>query len=304
MTAKIINFGSINVDHIYQVPHFVAPGETLASTSLRTVLGGKGANQSVAVARAGVAVAHVGQIGAQDAWALDELKQAGVDTKAIKLVDGASGHAIIQVTPAGENAIVLHGGANLDCRLTALEKTLSAHTNAEYLLLQNECNLVPEALDLASARGLKIALNPAPMTESIKALPLEKLDLLVVNEVEGRALSRKSSSEMNGANNTEDILAQLESLATNADIVLTLGSEGAVMSHLGQRYHQPARDVVTVDTTGAGDTFVGYFLAGIVDDLDPHTNLARACDAAALAVTKKGAIPSIPNLLDVTACTD
>ncbi len=296
MTAKIINFGSINVDHIYQVPHFVAPGETLASTSLRTVLGGKGANQSVAVARAGVAVAHVGQISAQDAWALDELKRAGVDTQAIKLMDGASGHAIIQVTPAGENAIVLHGGANRNCRLSALKKALSAHANAEYLLLQNECNLVPEALDLASTRGLKIALNPAPMTESIKALPLDRLDLLVVNEVEGRALS--------GASDTKDILARLESLASTTDIVLSLGSEGAVLSKHGQRYHQQARDVATVDTTGAGDTFVGYFLAGIVDNLDPHTNLARACDAAALAVTMEGAIPSIPNLSDVTACTE
>lgn len=286
MIKQIVNFGSINIDHVYQVPHFVTPGETLGSSKLTTGLGGKGANQSVAIARSGGVVKHVGQISSSDQWALKILKDSGVDTSGIKQVDQASGHAIIQVDSQGENAILLHGGANQSCDIKDLHQALDDAGSIGYLLMQNECNGLSDAIELALDKEIKIALNPAPMSDSIKALPLNKLDTLIVNQVEAQALSAQTD--------LDDIIVYFRAELPNTRVVLTLGGEGAILLNGDSMIKVAAHKVDAVDTTGAGDTFVGYFLSSLVQGDDDAMALKKASAAAAIAVTRAGAISAIP----------
>lgn len=283
---KIVNFGSINIDHVYQVPHFVQPGETLNSAHLETGLGGKGANQSVAIARAGGCVLHLGQVSKADQWALDLLNEASVITDHIKQVDQASGHAIIQVDESGENAILLYGGANQTCDVNQLEQLLDADRECEYLLVQNECNGLSDAIDIALARDIKVVLNPAPMTAQIKSLPLDRLHTLIVNQGEAQALTNQSE--------TEAMIAYFQQRLSNTRVVLTLGGEGAILVHGSSVTRSSAHSVGVVDTTGAGDTFVGYFLNAMADGQDAANALAVASAAAAITVTRAGAISAIP----------
>lgn len=288
---KVFNFGSINIDRVYRVPHLVQPGETLSSQSLETVLGGKGANQSVALARAGVDVRHIGRIGASDQWAADQMADAGVSMNAVETVDGPSGHAIIQVDDQGENSIILHGGANQSFDRRILEQQLSEAQPGDWLLMQNECNDIAEAFEIARQRQLSIAFNPAPMTTAVRDLPLAHCAVLIVNETEAADLAQ-----------TEDPEAALAILAErypDTRLVLTLGSKGALLQHAGKQVREAAVPVTVVDTTGAGDTFVGYFLAGLIQGLTEPDALQRACRAAALSVTIAGATPSIPTIADV-----
>ena len=291
MKSKIINFGSINIDHVYRVPHLVKPGETLSSLDLVTGLGGKGANQSVAIARAGVSVAHVGRVFKGDRWAVALLASTGVDTDNIALIEGASGHAIIQVDDQGENAIVLHGGANQSFSIADIESALNRNQQARYLLMQNETNLLAEAFELAQAKGIKIVLNPAPMTDNIKDLPLAKLDTLIVNQGEAEALC--------GAADIDQMTQQMAALAPQTRVVVTLGGDGAMLLANGEVTHMNSPSVDVVDTTGAGDTFVGYFLAGVAEGMNDHDALQRACLAGSIAVTRQGAITAIPDRSEV-----
>ena len=291
MKSKIINFGSINIDHVYRVPHLVKPGETLSSLDLVTGLGGKGANQSVAIARAGVSVAHVGRVFKGDRWAVALLASTGVDTDNIALIEGASGHAIIQVDDQGENAIVLHGGANQSFSIADIESALNRNQQARYLLMQNETNLLAETFELAQAKGIKIVLNPAPMTDTIKDLPLAKLDTLIVNQGEAEALC--------GAADIDQMTQQMAALAPQTRVVVTLGGDGAMLLANGEVTHINSPSVDVVDTTGAGDTFVGYFLAGVAEGMNDHDALQRACLAGSIAVTRQGAITAIPDRSEV-----
>ena len=291
MKSKIINFGSINIDHVYRVPHLVKPGETLSSLDLVTGLGGKGANQSVAIARAGVSVAHVGRVFKGDRWAVALLASTGVDTDNIALIEGASGHAIIQVDDQGENAIVLHGGANQSFSIADIESALNHNQQARYLLMQNETNLLAETFELAQAKGIKIVLNPAPMTDNIKDLPLAKLDTLIVNRGEAEALC--------GAADIDQMTQQMAALAPQTRVVVTLGGDGAMLLANGEVTHMNSPSVDVVDTTGAGDTFVGYFLAGVAEGMNDHDALQRACLAGSIAVTRQGAITAIPDRSEV-----
>ena len=293
---KVFNFGSINVDMVYRVPHLVQPGETLASRSLETVLGGKGANQSVALARAGVSVHHIGRVGASDQWAADQMAAAGVGMEAVVLIEGASGHAIIQVDDNGENSIILHGGANQSFDRNALEQQLASAESGDWLLMQNECNDIDVAFEIAQRRGLSIAFNPAPMADNVRQMPLEHCDVLIVNETE--------ATDLAGTDDPDEALAVLAARYPETRLVLTLGSKGALLQHMGKQFHESALAVKVVDTTGAGDTFVGYFLAGLIQGLDEAGALRRACRAAALAVTVSGATPSIPTLSAVDRLQD
>ena len=292
MKSKIINFGSINIDYVYRVPHLVKLGETLSSLDLVTGLGGKGANQSVAIARAGVSVAHVGRVFKGDRWAVALLASTGVDTDNIALIEGASGHAIIQVDDQGENAIVLHGGANQSFSIADIESALNRNQQARYLLMQNETNLLAETFELAQAKGIKIVLNPAPMTDNIKDLPLAKLDTLIVNQGEAEALC--------GAADIDQMTQQMAALAPQTRVVVTLGGDGAMLLANGEVTHINSPSVDVVDTTGAGDTFVGYFLAGVAEGMNDYDALQRACLAGSIAVTRQGAITAIPDRSEVS----
>lgn len=289
--VTVYNYGSVNIDQVYRVPHLVAPGETLSSLSLTTLLGGKGANQSVALARAGASVRHVGRIGQADGWVAEELARSGVDISLIQAIDGASGHAIIQVDDHGENSIILHGGANQSFMVDAIEEALSQAVKGDWLLLQNECNDAASVIELALQRGLSVAFNPAPMTMEVAKLPLSRLSVLVLNEPEALALA--DALELGGG---PDALSTELPLTR---IVLTLGAQGARQWLNGASIDVPARKVETVDTTGAGDTFVGYLLAALIDGLEDGAAMDRACAAAALSVTRPGATPSIPAAAEV-----
>lgn len=285
------NYGSINLDHFYRVPHLVAPGETLASRDYRVGLGGKGANQSLAMARAGGRLSHWGRVGRQDAWARDALAEAGVEVGRVRLVDEPSGHAIIQVDDAGENAIILFPGANQGRSREEMSELLAAATPGDWLLLQNERSGLEELIPRAVERGLKVAFNPAPMDDSVVQLPLSLCSLLFVNRTEAARLGGLAAQS--GA---EALLDALAARLPDTEVVLTLGDEGAWHQHRDRRRHQPALPVVAVDTTAAGDTFIGYYLAALQAGLPIAECLRRAATAAALGVQRPGAAESIPAL--------
>ncbi|WP_100656556.1 ribokinase [Alteromonas flava] len=284
----VINFGSINIDHVYQVEHFVQPGETIASHHYQQLLGGKGANQSIALAKAGAEVRHVGRINNNDAHIKQTLIKQGIDCKHVQCTDTPSGHAIIQVTPNGENAIVLFGGANQELDHKTVLAALDNVKSTDWVLTQNETSAIEDALKLAKEKGLKVAFNPAPMTESVKSLPLECIDLLIVNEVE--------AAEFAGTQDMAGIEAYFTEHWQHGEVIITLGKQGVIMLRKGQKIEVSAFVVDAIDTTAAGDTFIGYFLAAYTDHVDPKQALTRGCAASALAVTVEGAAQSIPDV--------
>lgn len=287
----VINFGSINVDHVYQVDHFVQPGETLASSDYQRLLGGKGANQSIALARAGSDVWHVGKVNEADAIFKQTMIRENINCKHVSCTETASGHAIIQVTPSGENAIVLFGGANHELTEKDIMHALDAAKSSDWVLTQNETSGIAQVLLQAKEKGLKVAFNPAPMTESVKHLPHQCIDLLIVNEVE--------AEEISGHENLDKIEAYFRQEWPHAEVLITLGKAGVRMLKKDKTIDVPAFEVTAVDTTAAGDTFIGFFLSAYSDHSDSKTALLRACAASALAVTKAGAAQSIPTKEEV-----
>lgn len=287
----IINFGSINIDHVYQVEHFVQPGETLASTHYQTLLGGKGANQSIALAQAGADVRHVGSIHENDSAFKQALIKKGVDCRGVKCSETPSGHAIIQVTPSGENAIVLFGGANQTITDKTVMQALDDAKPSDWVLTQNETSSIEDVLHQAKEKQLKVAFNPAPMSESVKQLPLECVDLLIVNETEAAAITDKES--------LEDIVAVFKSQWSHCEVIITLGKAGVIMLRENEDVEVKAFSVDAVDTTAAGDTFIGYFLSEYSNHADAKKALRRGCAASAIAVTREGAAQSIPSQKEV-----
>lgn len=287
----VLNFGSCCIDNVYAVPHFVTPGETLHVSSFNIHPGGKGLNQSIALACAGADVKHAGRVGKDGQWLVDLLTSRGVDTSLIMVDEGPTGHANIQVTPEGENAIVLFGGANRRIDTAQIDNVLSQTAPGDMLLLQNEISHLDYLIEQASAKSLRIAFNAAPMTDSVKSLPLSTLELLIINEGEGQALT--------GSNSASDIIDSLQQHHPELKILLTLGSNGAIYADKHSIHEQSAESVEALDTTGAGDTFTGYFLAGYSQSLAIQDCLQTATRAAALCVTRPGAASSIPSLSEL-----
>jgi len=279
---NILNFGSLNIDLVYQVEHIVRPGETIASSAHQVFAGGKGANQSAALARAGATVFHAGQVGQDGQWLVDTLAGQGVDVQHIRVGDVPTGHALIQVDRHGQNSIVLFAGANAQIDRGAINAVLAHFDRGDMLLLQNEINDVSYLIAAAAARGLTVCLNPAPFGPQVRAYPLESVDWLIVNETEATGLAGAAT------------LAALTALCPHAHIALTLGAAGVQYRSPTEQFHLPAPQVEAVDTTGAGDTFIGYFLHGLTAGLTARDAIARAVQAAALCVTRPGAMGSIP----------
>ena len=241
----IYNLGSINLDYFYRLPHLVSAGETLSATEHRIALGGKGANQSVALAKAGVEVFHIGAFGKKDLFFLDEMSSVGVNIENIALLETESGHAIVMVdSNTGENQIVLSGSANYQI---SEEQIISALVNAketDWALAQNETCLVHEFLFSAKKKGLKICYSAAPFVAEQTASLLHLTDLLVVNEGEADALLKFTNKG-------------IQALGL-PNLVITLGSKGArYIGEEGEFLVSPF-NVNAIDTTGAGDTFLGY----------------------------------------------
>ena len=284
---NILSFGSLNLDKVYRVPHFVGPGETLSGLSLAEHCGGKGLNQSVAMAKAGGRVWHAGCVGRADGGPLLKmLEDSGVDTSLVRQLDQPTGHAIIQVDESGQNCILLYGGANQCLTEEYVDEVLSHFAPEDILLLQNEVNLLPYLVDKAYEKGMTIALNPSPFDGKLQAVDLGKISIFLLNEVEG--------GQITGLTQPEEILAAMVERFPDAQIVLTLGKDGALYAHGTERHFQPIFPVQAVDTTAAGDTFTGYFLAGLTENLPIPEVLRRSAKASAIAVTQPGAVPSIP----------
>lgn len=290
---KILNFGSCNIDYVYSMEHIVIPGETLPSRSLEIFPGGKGLNQSIAIARAGAKVYHAGALGEDGDMLRHVLLENGVDVRFVRTVNDRSGHAIIQLSDKGENSILLYRGANGTMNKAYVDEVLSHFGAGDVLVLQNELNLVPYIIDRAAARGMRILFNPAPFTPDLADLDYNKVTYLVLNEIEACGLGKEQTPALS--------LQRIRALYPAIAVVMTLGGEGCVYADAKQSFAHPAYRVPVVDTTAAGDTFIGYFLSGIVRGESAKTAVKKASAASALAVSRKGAATSIPHVSELRA---
>ena len=294
---KILSFGSLNIDYVYSVPHFVKKGETLSAKELNVYTGGKGLNQSIALARAGVETYQAGAIGTDGMFLLEQLKEAGVKTDLVKILDDVrTGNAIIQNDDEGDNCIVLFGGANQAITKEQVDEVFKDFTNEDYLLIQNEINELSYIVEKAKEEGMKIILNPSPMNEKIMKLPLDQIDYFILNEIEAMQIIKMDKpEEIDG----KYIASLLHERFKDATIVLTLGSEGSVCISDDEYVEQSIYKVKAIDTTAAGDTYTGYFIAGILNGKTIKESMDIASKASAIAVTRQGAAPSIPVLEEV-----
>ena len=291
---KVLSFGSLNVDYVYKLPHVVVKGETLSSRELNVYPGGKGLNQAIALGKAGAEVYHAGAIGEDGKFLIDCLEAAGVDTKFTKVLSEIkSGHAIIQNTDDGDNCIVLYGGANQSITKEQVDETLAFFEAGDYIILQNEINELKYIIEQAHSKGMKIVLNPSPMNEIINQLPLDFVDYFLLNEIEAGQVLGKTIE------NPDEIIAELAATFPNAKVVLTLGSDGSVFYDGTQTIRQGIYKVKAVDTTAAGDTFTGFFIAGVASGREVKESMDMAARASAIAVSRPGAGVSIPTLNEV-----
>jgi ribokinase len=287
----IYNFGSINIDHVYQVEHFVRPGETLTSTHYQKVMGGKGANQSIALAKANNNVVHVGAIGKEEQHLLSNFTQVGIDTTHTCSLSQATGHAIIQVNNSAENAIVLFPGANIHLTLEQVKNALKEANSEDWVLLQNETNLIEAIISEAKNCNLTIAYNPAPMDKTLVERVIEQVNILIVNEVEVMDLFAVKSEE--------EAQKIIQRDYPHLTVIMTLGAKGVRYLDAGTFIEVSAFEVNAIDTTAAGDTFIGYCLTGLMNKEDPKEVLTRACAASAICVSRAGASNTIPTHVEV-----
>ena len=290
---KVLNIGSMNLDHVYTVDHIVEPGETQSSTQLQLFLGGKGMNQSVALAKAGVEVYQGGMIGEDGSVFLDACQEYGIHADYIRTVDARTGHAIIQIDKNAQNCILLYGGANQALTEAYVDEVISQFDSGDILLLQNEVNLLPYIVDRGHAQGMKIVLNPSPFDDKLKAVDMTKISLFLLNEIEGYQLT--------GCREPDAIIDSIRERFPHAAVVLTLGSDGAVYADQSCKHFQPIFPVKAVDTTAAGDTFTGYFIAGLAQGMEIPDILRMSAKASSIAVSRAGAVPSIPYRNEVIA---
>ena len=288
---KALNFGSLNLDYVYQVPHFVQPGETLSALSQGVFPGGKGLNQSVALAKAGAEVWHAGCLGQGGAMLEQVLLDSGVKPDHLLHVGEIQGNAVIQVNPEGQNCILLFGGSNRCVTAEQIEKTFACFDAGDYLILQNEVNALQEIVNAGAARGMKIILNPSPFNDAIKAVDLSKISWLMMNEIEAEQLSDSPDPE--------EAWKILHSRWPELSLVITLGSEGSIAFTGTETVRQQAFRVKAVDTTAAGDTYTGFFTAGLMEGRPLAECLLRASLASSISVTRPGAASSIPTKEEV-----
>ena len=262
---KVLNFGSLNLDYVYDVDHFVREGETISSADMNVFCGGKGLNQSVALAKAGVKVYHAGAVGSADgSMLLEALSNVGADISYIKRYDMSSGHAIIQKNRAGNNCILLYGGANQNIGIDFIKEVLKDFDKGDILLLQNEVSNLSFIIDEGYKRGIEAA------------------DILVASDT-----------------GEDELIEKLTKRFPGMKIVLSLGEKGSVYVDKTQKIRQEIYKADVVDTTAAGDTFTGYFIAGLVAGTDVAGALKQAAKAASITVSRKGASPSIPSAKEV-----
>ncbi len=288
---KVLNFGSLNIDYVYSVDHIVQGGETILSEKVETFCGGKGLNQSVALANAGIPVYHAGLVGTEGDFLLDTCRKYGVNITYIKMLPYKGGHTMIQVDKNGQNCIILYGGTNQMMTKEFMDDVLEDFAEGDYLILQNEINLLDYLIDRAYEKKMKIVLNPSPYDKKLEACDLKKIYLFLLNEIEGE--------QFTGSAEPDKILDYLAKEYPQSRFVLTLGSNGSIYFDGKEKIRQDIFPVKPVDTTAAGDTFTGFFLASLFRGEDVQTALRIASRAASIAVSRAGATSSIPMISEV-----
>ena len=291
--TQILNFGSLNIDKVYSLDHIVNEGETISAISYNEGLGGKGLNQSIALKRAGADVIHAGFVGEDDGDILLDYLAENEINFLVEKVSGNSGHAIIQVDKDAKNSIIVEAGANKKIDKSYIDQVLAEFEEGDYILLQNEISNLPYIVDVASKRKMKIFLNPSPVDETLNAIDFSKIDTLILNETE--------AYEISGCEDPDKIIDYFRDRYQDLKLLLTLGKDGGIYSSKDTRIKFSSFKTNAMDTTGAGDTFLGYFLANISKDEDLEKSLKLASLAAGLACSKKGAAASIPRLKEVEA---
>lgn len=279
---KIYNLGSLNIDYVYAVDHFVSAGETLSSDNMQVFAGGKGLNQSIALSRAGADVIHGAILGKDGEFLRDIMRDSGVDTSRIAMSDESSGHAVIQLDKKGQNGILLYGGTNRLIDREYIEQFLFDAEENDILLLQNEISSLADAFEIAVSKKMQIAFNPSPFDKSIQKLPLHYVKWWFCNEIEGEALFG------------EDIYDSFMQKYSESNLILTLGDKGCIFKNRDMFIKQPIYETQVVDTTAAGDTFTGYFISAISQGKNVDYALKLASKAASITVSRRGAAPSIP----------
>lgn len=293
---KILVYGSINIDSVYSVDHIALPGETIKATGLSISAGGKGANQAAALAKAGSDVWFAGKAGESADWIVKLLESFNVHTEYLCRTATPNGQAIIQLDRKRQNSIIILPGANGEIERTEIDSVLEHFGDGDCLVLQNEIPHIGYLIEKAAERGMRIVFNPSPIPTDIAALPLEKVSILVVNEIEGAAIAGLGPDS-----DYREILSVLEVKYPSTETVMTLGAQGALYRFQGNEFFASGVKVKAVDTTGAGDTFLGYFLTYKNEGRSMENCLADACMAAGLAVSRPGAMQSIPLRSEVEA---
>ena len=285
---KALSFGSLNIDYLFYVDHIVSAGETISSTALVKSAGGKGANQAAALAKAGLPVYMAGKIGRDGVFLLDLLQSYGINTENVLQYEGATGQAIIQIDKNGQNSIVLFSGGNGEIVRGEIEKIICKFSKGDIIVLQNEIANLKIIMENAKKQGMKICFNPSPFSETIESLPLNLADWLFVNEIEGVALAQTPHNDLRLT------LDNLVKRFPKQEIILTAGKEGSFYGYGETRIKCDIVKTQVTDTTGAGDTFTGYFLAARLRNFSVEKAMSIASKAAAIAVSRKGAMESIP----------
>lgn len=294
--VKILNFGSCNIDYVYSLDHIVEVGETETTHKREIFPGGKGLNQSIAAAKAGAAIFHAGCVGCDGELLTDILTENGVDISYMSKTDGTNGHAVIQVSSAGENSIFLYPGSNEMVTKEYIDSVLENFEQDDIILLQNEISNVDYIVEKAYQKKLCIILNPSPFNEEMKKIDFGKLSYIILNEVEAKAIS--------GCDVPEEGLSYIRSRYPGLKVMLTLGCNGCIYMDEAHELYQPAFEVEAVDTTAAGDTFTGYFIAELSRGTEYREILKISSAASAIAVSRKGAAPSIPDRTEVLSSLD
>ena len=288
---KALVFGSLNIDKVYSLPYLPQQGETLYCRNYEIHVGGKGLNQSVSLKKSGSDSYMAGLIGKDGKMLKDFLNDLGINTDYVGTVNGFTGHAVIEVDSNGQNQMILFPGANGEITPEYCDRVLENFGEGDLILMQYETSSVDYLIRLAKKKKMIIAFNPSPYTEEIKSLPLDNIDYLILNEFEGQSLS--------GKKDCDEAVDVLRKLNENGAVVMTLGGDGVIYADKNEKIKVPAFKVSAVDTTGAGDTFTGYFLSEILSGANPKKALTTASAASAIVVQKSGAAETVPEKEEV-----
>lgn len=287
---KICCLGSLNIDMVFNMEKFVKPKETIHSNNLNLFAGGKGLNQAIAIKKTDSDVFMAGTIGKDGDILLKECDKHNLDRNYVRKIEGNSGLAVIQVNKRGENCIILYDGANKKNDKCFIDEVINSLSENDFIVLQNEINDLEYILKKSKERNLTVFLNPSPIEDNIMRLSLELCDYIILNEVEGESLSGKSDYK--------EVVSFLSNKYNN-NIILTVGEKGVYFNKDKAIIHKESMKVEVVDTTGAGDTFTGYFIGMLSRGLELEKAIEIGIKAAGISVTREGASESIPSVEEV-----